>query len=137
MNTLSWFLYFADIASKVSILFAAVAGAGALFCVISFFVMKTQANEALIKSRHYKMDTSFQEEYQDYSRWANQYAIGFSVLVFLLVVSFLVPSKDTIYMIAASEMGEHVAMSSEALEIGQELKAAVLHQLKLLQEEVN
>lgn len=96
MNNLSWMLYWADVAEKIS---SAVGFTFTLMCLILaglslFFFGFSREQRASDTER--KM-------------WRRSYltTIPFS-FVFLMVAlaTNLVPSKQTIYLIAASEMGE-------------------------------
>lgn len=85
MNQLSWLLYAADVASSINFAFAAVFIACLIVTVICF-LGTLEANErewACPLFRHFGL---------------------YTLLVFL--VSAPIPSKDTIYAIAVSEMGE-------------------------------
>ena len=55
---------------------------------------------------------------EDYIRLANRIAVGF---VALLILATIVPSKDTMYKMAASEVGE-IALDNGGLETLQNLK---------------
>lgn len=54
-----------------------------------------------------------------------------------LLIATLVPDQKTIYMIAASEMGEAVITTEAGQEVFNELKDTVMYQLQQLQGEKN
>ncbi len=88
MNNLSWLLYLADVLHNVGFFFAFIAAIGSIGGVIVFVISFDPDGKVLIPYRH-----SF---------------VGFLLLG---AVSMLFPSKDTMYAIAASEMGEEVLNS--------------------------
>lgn len=123
MNTLSWFLYVADVINDLSFTFGAIGGlmfiVGWIFIIPGYMIIWT-------KMSHHK------EEDIDKSKaafaWLSPRMIVAGFL--MIMASVLVPSKQTMYMIAASEMGEVVVKSEEAKEIFGELKTTVIHELK-------
>lgn len=100
MNSLSWMLYLADAANGVGVLFAFLGSVG--LTATSFFgcgFYFGDGNHALAKT---------------VLKW------GYSISIPALFVYALIPSKTTIYAIAASEMGEEVIKSPTA---GKAMKA--------------
>lgn len=83
MTNLSWFLYFADISNSLQVL-ALIGAIGVFFAIFCVFVCATN-------------ETTF--EFKRYASLA-YIGIGFSLACVLL------PSKTTIYAIAASEVAE-------------------------------
>ena len=98
MNSLSWFLYFADVVHSV----AAVLGITSLF--ISFGIL------AVAAARAEDGECTFFHT----ARWLWVPFLG-------LLLACLIPSKNTLYAIAASQMGEKVVESA----IGQKALKAV------------
>lgn len=90
MNTLSWFLYFAGIATELSGFFA---GMGLLFGMAGIM-------------------TYFATHPATPPKTVRLIAGGFFLLMTLSwAASALIPKKDTLYAIAASEMGEEALKS--------------------------
>lgn len=121
MNTLSWLLYVAEVIPNV----------GVAFGLMAFFVGLSIAIACVVGA--YKRDVAFndKDEWQsgyDLQRKALRYVWAVPVLVLL---SVLTPSKTTIYMIAASEMGETVVTNPEANEIFDAMKARVKEYLAI------
>lgn len=98
MNSFSWFLYFAGIAKGVYILFFIVGSMGALVSSLIGGMLVIE-----------------------YGKEKKPFVIAFIVSCFLLIVSALIPSKDTLYAIAASEIGEQAYKS----ELGQKASKAI------------
>ncbi len=87
MNSLSWFLYFAGMAASVSMFFT-------LFGFLTLTVLGFVSVYAWLEDNNPK-----------YLKWN-------LVPVLLIAVAVLIPSKDTMYAIAASELGEEVVKSA-------------------------
>lgn len=121
MNSLSWFLYIADVVSNISVFLSTIGVIcvclGALSIIPGYFVKWEfeDSNETIKKNR------------QNLAWFASRSVIfGLSAIF----ISTLVPAKKTMYMIAASEMGEMVVQSEEAKEIFSELKQTIMYQLR-------
>lgn len=99
MNSLSWMLYLADVTESVGVLLgliAAVGIAGTSFAgFVAFAAEEPEIGKAIFK-------------------W------GYSISLPAALICALIPSKTTIYAIAASEMGEEVIKSPTA---GKAIKA--------------
>jgi hypothetical protein len=86
MNSLSWFLYFADVVTNFGItivILTLLFGSG--FFIFSVFQYVDKSD-----SKFFKWNL---------------------LTVFLLLFASIIPSKNTMYAIAASEIGEEVAKS--------------------------
>ena len=98
MNSLSWLLYLADVVSKLSVISIVVTGIS-LTIVFIWFLVPTDDGEA---------------------RTAAKFAIGALVAA---VIAALLPSKETVYAIAASEMGEELLKTPTAAKATKALDA--------------
>lgn len=123
MNTLSWILYGADVAGSLGVFFGSI-GAVCLFLfipasVIAYLIVWNVGDNV---------------EYGASQQYLRKIAkmLGVIGLVSVLI-STLIPRRETIYMIAASEVGEVVVDSPEAREILTELKKTIMSNLKSLQ----
>lgn len=101
MNSLNWMIYLADVASGLN----AVSFFGTMICLIG-----TGMSFGLA---HF-------EDLSDAKPWISRFA--YASVIFLLLAVFL-PSKDTIYAIAASETGEQILKTPEASKARQALNA--------------
>lgn len=120
MNELSWFLYLADVipslgtAAQITFFFLAFVAAIAVF----IFTM------CHLDTKLYKNDPSRKDKYISlhFPGWC---LAAFFIFFFCWLSSFLVPSKETIYMIAASEAGEMIVNTPEAKEMLGDLKQII------------
>lgn len=101
MNQLSWLIYWADIAGS----------AGGWFNIIAFFSLLPLLGGifCLMASTDWAMS---EEDANGLRKFAFR-ALCFSLPTFLvfLLLSILTPAKETVYAIAASEVGEEVINS--------------------------
>lgn len=110
MNSLSWFLYLAGVTENLAVALGAIGvllilGGGIVWLAISIsmeFEPDDQARPMLRRLR-------------------NAFIAG----LVMLVVCTLMPSKSTLYMIAASEIGETVTTTPDAQEILDLLKKRI------------
>lgn len=120
MNSLSWLLYFGDVVGSVNavisilVLLTILSGIGLLM----FAIIETPWCEEQKK-----------EHFKTVKGWASTWLKVVGVVYF---VGVLFPSKQTVYMIAASELGEEVITS----ETGKKLVKKLNQELdKLIEEE--
>lgn len=103
MNSLSWFIYFADVVGTLSVLFTLVGIVSLAVSVVSL----------IIKEK------------------INSFVAYFAISsAFLFLVATLIPSKQTLYAIAASEIGEEILKSEEGKQVINALKEYTLSFLK-------
>lgn len=108
MNTLSWLLYSIDVissASAVLTFFVVI-----LFSVLGFYFLM---NIGMAVDNYLGEDGNHKFPYK--------HLLFFVIPIFLTVVLILLPSKETMYAIAASEVGEEALKS----EIGQKAQQAI------------
>lgn len=118
MNGLSWFLYLADTLPKIG------EGAlllGVLICMIGGLFLGFWTVEFA------------NEEIETPPPW-RLYIIIVTILFFAAV---LIPSRETIYLIAGSQAGEYVVNTPEAQEILNDIHAVIRAQLSELTEKTN
>ncbi|MBL4795774.1 MAG: hypothetical protein JKY50_00010 [Oleispira sp.] len=110
MNSLSWFLYLADMLPALGLTCGLLAGFGAVVYPITIMWLN------------------------DFGRERGDYTVNFkvmaSVIALLMVVAVIIPSKSTIYLIAGSEAGEAVVTSVEGQEILNDIKTIIKQQIK-------
>ncbi len=102
MNSLSWMLYLADVAGSVSFLGASVAFGAAFGGITSQIIVSISTD----------LDNAYKADRKP--AMASGWAAAKKFYVTALITAALVtpiPSKDTMYAIAASEMGESVLKS--------------------------
>ena len=106
MNDLSWLLYGAEVLANLGAFFAIVGVFGLITSCIGLFCALVVQND----TRRYG------EEDLDYKKaTALRALLTRYIVVFFVVtsVAMLLPSKQTMYMIAVSEMGEEVIQTPE------------------------
>jgi hypothetical protein len=115
MNSLSWFLYLADTLPNI--------GGFAIFIAILFGFVSTLY--VVAKGLANSGDN-------DAKAFVSVPVVGYSPLIFVLAVfvAILIPSKDTIYLIAGSEAGQFVVETPEAQEILNDVKDIIRLQLE-------
>lgn len=119
MNSLSLVLYFADIAENIRGLFiflmicmGLLTGGLIILCLVSRVACDWEGDPVKIR-----------------------YPIYASVFFFLFaMVQISIPSKDTIYLIAGSEIGEQVVKSPEAQQMFEDIREVIKGQLNKLKE---
>ena len=112
MNTLSWLLYLANVVGSLGILMS-IGGFGLLFfALISAFISTIS-----------EYDGPFNKP----PVWKPKIMIIGSIL---LLVSSFIPSSNTVYAIAASEMGEQALNTTTATKTFKALDAWLDNQLK-------
>lgn len=99
MNDLSWFMYWAAVVGNVSGYITALF----IFSCIFFPV----AALAIASASSYADDEDTERRWKAFKRYL------FPALVFFSLCNFI-PSEKTLYMIAASEVGEEVLKTEEA-----------------------
>ncbi len=138
MNALSWLIYFADVFGKLSplafLLGSGLLGGGILVLVIAMLArgdaMSNLRWTSLYPEAQSKARIDFWEKVV--REWPKK-LIGFGTVI-LTMASFL-PNRNTIYMIAASEMGEKVVTAPETRELFNDLRAVVSQQLKKMRDD--
>ena len=106
MNTLTWFIYWADVLPSLA------KGLTILF-LCSFII------------------SVFINAYHLIERKCKKYIWMSFLCAFMLLLSSFIPSQNTLYAIAASEMGEDVYKSEQGQKIVKQLSDWVESQLKV------
>jgi len=125
MNTLSWLIYAGEVAGNMQ----GFIGFGGSLAVAAGAVMTLAGN---IPWQHYSWDS--QEKWTQKEAFRGKLARnGPRFLVagaLCILVAALTPASRTIYMIAASEIGEQIVTSPDAIEMMGDLKAIIKKRLK-------
>lgn len=111
MNRLSWMIYLADVCSNIGFPAGVFSILGVIAGVVSTIIKAiSKAGESEDDKIAYAVSTSIQR-------------CAMPVAIISIALSILAPSKDTVYAIAASEMGEEVLKSPEVSKARQALSA--------------
>lgn len=137
MNSVSWFLYLADILSGIQFFSGSI---GALAVILG--VITTIASLA-----HDKEDKSYYKPNENFKTWESvivfplkflrPYGILGVVLGFvLMLVAIAIPSKETRFAIAASQVGEQIIQLEEVQEVGGEVGGLAKDAINLLRQNI-
>lgn len=140
MNSLSWLIYAAEVLGRVSVSFFFIAliaavGTGALIFIAMLARADAQSDTtASYRSEDGRKSAALRVEFWDkvLASWPKRSA---AVAVVFGALSIVAPSNSTIYMIAASEMGEKVATTPEAKEMLGDLREVIAKQIKKLKDD--
>lgn len=113
MNDLSWFLYFVDVSQRVMPL---VVVFGAMLALVGLVIPPKGVTMFSFDHEH---------PFQGVGRLKNVF-IGWCVA---LVFAVMIPSEDTLYMMAASEGGEAVVTSPQGKEVLDKINTIINNQL--------
>lgn len=117
MNDLSWFLYLADISQNIK---AVLIIMGVLLGIVLGIILMCLF-----------------DSYEDRTVGKIWSCIGIIFCLWLIVVGALIPSRHTIYAIAASQAGEQVLKLEEVQALGGDLGGLATDSLKLLRQTIN
>ena len=122
MNRLSWLLYAADVIPNIGSFFIMLAVWIGTGCVVAFIAGTIMRNDS---GYSYNKGEKAERMLSDgYALQKKAYSFLFLIPV-VAIVGIAIPSKTTIYMIAASEMGETAVTNPEVREIFDAMKAKV------------
>lgn len=125
MNNISWLVYAAEVLPSLSDWLVNISLAAGL-AVAAFFLFSMVVG---VEESYHSEETKASKAEVRSSAWASlRKFIPWVVAGCLL--SVFIPSKTTIYMIAASEIGETVVTSPEAQEMLGDLKSIIKKRLK-------
>ncbi|MGE0290384.1 MAG: hypothetical protein AB7I42_25055 [Bradyrhizobium sp.] len=113
MNTLSWLIYAAEVTGNLRELMILGTALGVMAIGVAAFVA------GLLEACGNWPEGCWKKPF----RWT--WAVALAALV-----ATAIPSSRTIYMIAASEAGEQIATSPDAIEMMGDLKAVIKKKLK-------
>lgn len=116
MNTLSWLIYAADALQNVAVILTLVASLTAVGLCIAALMIGL-------------MDADSYKETRPVGRWKRP-LWWVAAPVAVLIFAALMPSSRTMYLIAASEAGETIVTSPDAIEMMGDLKAIIKKRLK-------
>lgn len=109
MNQLSWLLYFADVAGSLNFILSVIT-------IVSFIVVAICLVAVPMSEGHVLDD-------DNRPKWLHIIRM-FAIFWFLsFIVGAIIPSKETVYAIAASEVGEQVITSPTGQKVAKALEA--------------
>ncbi len=119
MNSLSWFLYLADVLPNLGGTFGIIGIVGIVVSLLTGLLATIAYGDGAIESDAYAAIRK------------TCYKVLAGSLISILISAFI-PSKDTIYLIAGSEAGEYVVNTPEAQAIIDDIHEVIRHQLSEL-----
>lgn len=126
MNSLSLLIYMASVVSGLSAVCFITAMVFGLMLFVRVIYYTTECMHL------YSYDTTEEKEKKkNFKIIPNKWFLIAPVT--LLTMAALLPDKETVYLIAASEAGEYMATSKEGQEIFEEMTKTIKDQLKGLQ----
>ena len=141
MNNLTWFIYAAEVLPKLGLLFILSAAV-----VVVLYLVKGFLYEGTIERTKpytgYHMDDDDRREVAEWKEsisaipvpWL-KYKVPLVCVILLVSAPFFIPSKETMYLMAGSEIGEMAVSSEEGQEIMDDIHAVIRHQLSILKGE--
>lgn len=136
MNSLSWFLYAADAIGNVS---AMVTGFGALFTIAGVIGTVLWLVAGGCKASDQKQEwygrspDTLARNQAEWDSWISSFAMLKKFLkygVVFLILGALMPSRPTIYAMAASELGDRLLQTDTAKEITNDATKALQQWIK-------
>lgn len=132
MNGLSWILYLTDVLTKFNDFMTPMLVATAVFVI----------GPMIFCSVYYETDCDYTNNKRVYTKtfplkhlsWHLRWVFPIWVIMFSFVL--LIPSKETIYMIAASQVGEQIIQLQEVQEIGGEVGGLAKDTIELLRQNI-
>jgi len=126
MNGLSWFLYFAEVLPNLSNVIWSIGAYGGVTLYLfslAWWVVVHENPDAEEKAT------------RDSTKFLKFVSYKLSpAIVFLIVISVLIPSKETIYLIAGSEASEYAVTSEYGQEVLGDIKDIIKAQLNNLKD---
>lgn len=132
MNSLSWMIYAAEAVDGMKTLFSS----SATFLGVAIIVL--WIGRVFTAAHLYDRDIPSESKpngSSEYQTWASIAALTrkkplYAAFVLCALTAAIIPSTSTVYLIAASEAGETVVTSPDAVEMMGDLKAVIKKKLK-------
>lgn len=126
MNSLSWLLYGADVSEGlrwVTMFLMVICGLVIAGSIVAFMAV---------------MDDLQGEQQESFMKWMGKVWGMFTPIFFVSMLAFImVPQRQTLMLIAASEVGETVLASEQAQAIGGEAGELAVDSLRVLRQFIN
>lgn len=132
MNELSWLIYGAEVVGNLSVVLCVSGSFGFVAALVVFLGRGISSSNVRDYDEPSATRPAGTRDYQVWLRWKSlselKWVYAFPVVCFI-VAAFL-PSTTAIYMIAASQAGEQIVTSPDAVEMLGDLKAIIKKRLK-------
>lgn len=133
MNSLSWMLYIIDIAARFSLII------GPLLAITAILVLLPLAVCHFFYEEYYDYNESGHRIYQRkypgrHISWHGRWVFPIWFLLFFMIL--FIPSKETMLMIAASQIGEQIIQLEEVQKIGGDVGGLASDTIELLRQNI-
>jgi len=122
MNSVSWFLYFVQFISNLSVI-----------TLIALIILGIGLSLTLVFAA-IEQELSY-NDWPSNPLWKISRNLAIALGIFTFIALFL-PSKDTMYAIAASQVGEQIIQLEEVQEVGGEVGAIAKDAITLLRQNI-
>ena len=138
MNSVSWFLYLSDILSGVQFFSGSVGVIIFLISLAGFISTFAWTRvEEYIRSTDANGNSGWESKVVYPLKHIRGYTISFIIFsTFLMILAILVPSKETRFAIAASQVGEQIIQLEEVQEVGGEVGGLAKAAINLLRQNI-
>lgn len=126
MNNLSWFLYLAEVLPNMATLLTIAGWIGGILLFTAAGVRYIAAHDNSRTPKEIRLPASNFLKFVCYK--------VIPVFIFLVFIGTLIPSKETIYLIAGSEASEYVVTSEYGQEVLGDIKSIIKAQLEGMKE---
>lgn len=132
MNGLSWILYLTNVLTKFNDFMTPMLAITAIFvigpmifCSVYYETDYDYVNHERVRTKTFPLK---------HISWHLRWAFPIWAIIFSFVL--LIPSKETIYMIATSQVGEQITQLQEVQEIGGEVGGLAKDTIELLRQNI-
>lgn len=137
MNSMSWFLYFTDVVRALQVVFGLLTPVFLIIGVICIVTSLTLDEERkFVESDKYgydKYDTVKIFPFKFLRIWG----VLMTIMAFIFcIIAVMIPSKETLYMIAASQVGEQIIQLEEVQSVGGEVGGLAKDTIELLRQSI-
>ena len=130
MNNLSWALYIIDISQSIAVILWL--SFTALFVAIIIAWIRGSYLRNGMSSRYSSLENDWKEGYL--MQW-NSLKLLIPIVV-IAVIACLIPSRETLYMIAGSQVGEQILQLEQVQALGGEVGGLAEDTIALLREKI-
>ncbi|QIG66029.1 hypothetical protein phiOC_p387 [Ochrobactrum phage vB_OspM_OC] len=125
MNNLSWFIYLADVIPNLGRFFGAVGTVFLIFSILTWII-----TSFAWAYDNYKGEAYIERVESAKKKFNKVASFGFFVCLIAIIIATLIPSRQTFFMIAASESAEVVVTNPKVQEIFGDLTTIIQGELK-------
>ena len=136
MNNVSWFIYLADIVGGLQVLFGFVGTIGLLISLIAFCISFIYDTDRVYRNYHDPESEDYYTITYPLEKIRPWTVFGVVVTLIWMLLAICIPSKETRYLIAASQLGEQIIQLEEVQQIGGEIGGLAKGTIELLRQQI-